>query len=128
MSANYDNGVLKIKLAKKAEAKPKQIKVNVGSEKTLEAKTSGNAKPGKRFWLESRGQNIELRPGLVLVGRSSGCHIVLDDALVSRRHAAVRRDQGLRGGGGPRQRQRGGYRTLVAWRATSRSNGSRTDR
>lgn len=42
---------------------------------------------GKRFWLEHRGQDVELRPGLVLVGRSSGCHIVLDDALVSRRHA-----------------------------------------
>jgi HSP20 family protein len=39
VSANYDNGVLKIKLAKKAEIKPKQIKVSVGSEKTLEAKT-----------------------------------------------------------------------------------------
>jgi HSP20 family protein len=36
--ANYDKGVLKISLAKKAEAKPKQIKVNVGSQKTLEAK------------------------------------------------------------------------------------------
>jgi len=38
LSAHYDKGVLKISLAKKAEAKPKQIKVNVGSEKTLEAK------------------------------------------------------------------------------------------
>jgi HSP20 family protein len=38
VSAHYDKGVLKISLAKKAEAKPKQIKVNVGSEKTLEAK------------------------------------------------------------------------------------------
>ena len=38
VSARYDNGVLKIKLAKKAEAKPKQIKVSVGSEKILEAK------------------------------------------------------------------------------------------
>jgi HSP20 family protein len=36
VSANYDKGVLKITLAKKAEAKPKQIKVNVGSEKALE--------------------------------------------------------------------------------------------
>jgi HSP20 family protein len=35
--------VLKINLAKKAEAKPKQIKVNVGSEKTLEAKPAGKA-------------------------------------------------------------------------------------
>jgi HSP20 family protein len=38
VSAKYDNGVLKITLAKKTEAKPKQIKVNVGSEKTLESK------------------------------------------------------------------------------------------
>jgi HSP20 family protein len=41
--ANYDKGVLKISLAKKSEAKPKQIKVNVGSEKTLEAKGHGKA-------------------------------------------------------------------------------------
>src|SRR5262245_53106286 len=38
VSANYDKGVLKISLPKKAEAKPKQIKVNVGSEKTIEGK------------------------------------------------------------------------------------------
>ena len=38
VTANYDKGVLKIQLAKKAEAKPKQIKVNIGGEKTLEAK------------------------------------------------------------------------------------------
>jgi HSP20 family protein len=43
VSAEYDKGVLKINLAKKAEAKPKQIKVNVGSEKTLEAKAHGKA-------------------------------------------------------------------------------------
>ena len=43
VSANYDKGVLKIALAKKAEAKPKQIKVNVGSEKTLEAKHAAKA-------------------------------------------------------------------------------------
>ena len=41
--ADYDKGVLKVTLAKKAEAKPKQIKVNVGSanqgsHKTLEGK------------------------------------------------------------------------------------------
>ena len=40
MSANYEKGVLKIRLAKKAEAKPKLIKVNVDGEKTLEAKAS----------------------------------------------------------------------------------------
>jgi HSP20 family protein len=38
VTANYEKGVLKIQLAKRAEAKPKQIKVNVGSEKTLEGK------------------------------------------------------------------------------------------
>jgi HSP20 family protein len=37
VSAHYEKGVLKIRLAKKAEAKPKMIKVNV--EKTLEAKS-----------------------------------------------------------------------------------------
>jgi HSP20 family protein len=43
VSAHYDKGVLKISLAKKAEAKPKQIKVNVGSEKTVEAKVHAKA-------------------------------------------------------------------------------------
>jgi len=43
VSANYDKGVLKISLAKKAEAKPQQIKVNVGTEKILEAKVHGKA-------------------------------------------------------------------------------------
>ena len=43
VSANYDKGVLKISLAKRAEAKPKQIKVNVSGEKTLEAKSHGKA-------------------------------------------------------------------------------------
>ena len=38
VSANYDKGVLKIQIAKKAETKPKQIKVNVSGEKTLDAK------------------------------------------------------------------------------------------
>src|SRR5437764_9706214 len=43
VQANYEKGVLKIKLAKKAEAKPKQIKVNVGGERTLEGKGAGKA-------------------------------------------------------------------------------------
>jgi HSP20 family protein len=43
VSADYGQGVLNIKLAKKAEAKPKQIKVNVTGEKTLEAKAPGKA-------------------------------------------------------------------------------------
>ena len=34
VKADYENGVLKIQLAKRAEAKPKQIKVNIG-QKTI---------------------------------------------------------------------------------------------
>ena len=47
VSANYEKGVLKVKLAKKAEAKPKQIKVNVGGEKTAgrQAAEEPRAKP-----------------------------------------------------------------------------------
>jgi HSP20 family protein len=43
VSAHFDKGVLKINLAKKVDAKPKQIKVTVGSEKILEAKAQGKA-------------------------------------------------------------------------------------
>jgi HSP20 family protein len=43
VTANYDKGVLKITLAKKADAKPKQIKVNIGNEKTLDARVQGKA-------------------------------------------------------------------------------------
>ena len=37
IKADYENGVLKVQLAKRAEAKPKQIKVNAG-QKTIESK------------------------------------------------------------------------------------------
>jgi HSP20 family protein len=37
VAANYDKGILKISLAKKAEAKPKQIKVNVGAPAEVKA-------------------------------------------------------------------------------------------
>jgi HSP20 family protein len=47
VSANYDKGVLKITLPKKAEAKPKQIKVNVGSEKQGSEKTLDAKAPTK---------------------------------------------------------------------------------
>jgi HSP20 family protein len=46
VTATYDKGVLKIVLPKKAEAKPKQIKVNVSTEKgekTLEGKGPSKA-------------------------------------------------------------------------------------
>ncbi len=42
VSASYDKGILKIALPKKAEAKPKQIKVNVGAE---QRKSSGRQGP-----------------------------------------------------------------------------------
>jgi HSP20 family protein len=43
VSARCDKGVLNINLAKKAEAKPTQIKVNVGGEKSLEPIAAGKA-------------------------------------------------------------------------------------
>jgi HSP20 family protein len=43
VTADYENGLLKVTLAKRAEAKPKQIKVNVGGEKTIEPKSTGQA-------------------------------------------------------------------------------------
>jgi len=42
VEADYDKGVLKIRLARKAEAKPKQIKVNIG-QKMVEGKSAGRA-------------------------------------------------------------------------------------
>jgi HSP20 family protein len=47
VSATYDKGVLKVNLPKRAEAKPKQIKVNVGSEKSIESKTTEAKAPSK---------------------------------------------------------------------------------
>ena len=40
IQAGYSKGILKIQLAKKAEAKPKQIKVNVTGERQIEGKES----------------------------------------------------------------------------------------
>jgi HSP20 family protein len=36
IKADYEQGVLKIRLAKRAEAKPRQIKVNIGGQKPVE--------------------------------------------------------------------------------------------
>ena len=43
IKADYQNGVLTLTIPKREEAKPKQIKVNVGGEKTLEAKGPSKA-------------------------------------------------------------------------------------
>lgn len=45
-----------------------------------------------RCWIRLGGHDIELRTGETLVGRHDSCHIVLDDVLASRRHAALRFD------------------------------------
>lgn len=42
------------------------------------------------FWVEYRGNTIELRGGQLLIGRSAMCRLVLDDPLVSRQHAEFR--------------------------------------
>jgi len=47
VQANYENGVLKIELAKRVEAKPKQIKVNIGSGKTLGKTVEGTKAESK---------------------------------------------------------------------------------
>lgn len=60
VSADYNQGVLKIKVAKKAEAKPKQIKVNVGGEKTLEAK--GPAGPRETITSERNERRLTSLP------------------------------------------------------------------
>lgn len=41
------------------------------------------------FWLEYSGRRFLLSDGVTLIGRAANCQIVLDDALVSRRHAQL---------------------------------------
>jgi pSer/pThr/pTyr-binding forkhead associated (FHA) protein len=43
----------------------------------------------RRFALRLRGSDILLPPGQLVMGRSAGCHVVLDDGMVSRRHAVL---------------------------------------
>src|SRR5688572_23892639 len=45
-----------------------------------------------RCWIRLGSHDIELRTGETLVGRHDSCHVVLDDALASRRHAVLRFD------------------------------------
>jgi len=46
----------------------------------------------RRYWLEHEGREIEIGLGSLVIGRSSSCQIVVDDGLVSRRHAKVGAD------------------------------------
>ena len=41
------------------------------------------------FKLRFDGHEVWLTPGRFTIGRSSGCHVVLDDPLVSRKHARI---------------------------------------
>ena len=54
VSADYTNGVLKIKLGKRAEAKPKQIKVNIGER-------PGRTRTKPRFTASRAGRNSGAR-------------------------------------------------------------------
>lgn len=42
-----------------------------------------------RCWIRVKGQDLELGTGATVLGRHDSCDVVLDDPLVSRRHAVV---------------------------------------
>jgi hypothetical protein len=42
-----------------------------------------------RYRIRYQGTDLEMPPGEFVVGRGSTCHLALDDALVSRRHATI---------------------------------------
>lgn len=42
-----------------------------------------------RCWIRLGGHDVEIQPGETIIGRHDSCHVVLDDALASRRHAAL---------------------------------------
>jgi hypothetical protein len=46
-----------------------------------------------RFSILYRGHRFELRPGTLLLGRGTACQLVLDDPLVSRKHAQIQVDE-----------------------------------
>lgn len=48
--------------------------------------------PRFRCWIRVGAREFELRPGQTVVGRHDSCHIALDDALASRRHAMLHLD------------------------------------
>ncbi len=51
-----------------------------------EADTSG---ANTQFWLDHHGRRFDVQTQPIVIGRSAVCQLVLDDALVSRRHAQV---------------------------------------
>lgn len=58
------------------------------SSRSLEPPGTGTYPPGRRIWLRfDRREDFELASGVTIVGRGEGCQLVLDDPLISRRHA-----------------------------------------
>jgi pSer/pThr/pTyr-binding forkhead associated (FHA) protein len=57
-----------------------------GDDGSLANTDAGGGRLAARFWLEYVGKTLELGSAPILVGRSSSCHVVLEDGLVSRRH------------------------------------------
>ena len=51
--------------------------------------SSGASSGIQRFWLRFGDHDVELKPGETLIGRSPKCQLVVDDPLVSRRHARI---------------------------------------
>ncbi len=56
--------------------------------RTLSSPALGDERPRTRIWLRFQNQrDFELGMGVTIVGRGDGCQLVLDDPLISRRHA-----------------------------------------
>jgi pSer/pThr/pTyr-binding forkhead associated (FHA) protein len=50
---------------------------------------AGSVDAGTRYWLDHHGRRFDVGAQPIVIGRSAVCQLVLDDALVSRRHAQV---------------------------------------
>lgn len=58
------------------------------SSRSLVPADLGDEGPRRRVWLRFQDQrDFELSSGVTIVGRGDGCQLVLDDPLISRRHA-----------------------------------------
>lgn len=56
--------------------------------RSLASPPTGGDGPRTRIWLRFQNQrDFELSAGVTIVGRGDGCQLVLDDPLISRRHA-----------------------------------------
>jgi hypothetical protein len=70
---------------------PKQ---NPGQEPKADFSADGVRAAG-RYWVDHHGHAFELWQGPMTVGRASDCTLVLDDGLVSRRHARFTLEDGI---------------------------------